>query len=168
MTAPQLLAAIKTGRGVVTVMGVAPGLGSRIGNDRDEDRVLDGDEGAEPYGAASPACAAGLKLEANSPPTVGNDQFALVTSGADPNGSGFLLFGLSATAAPVLDMTLYVSIAVILPMNVDDRGVGVVPFGIPNVPAIRGQSVYFQSAVTEACSTSGLAASGGLKITVGS
>ncbi len=93
----QLESWIGAGRLRLTLLGVVPGQGVRIGIDRDVDGVLDGDEGLDRYGNGTAGC--GLVLDGNSPPTIGNEQFALVCREAPAGAAG--VFALSAATGQV-------------------------------------------------------------------
>jgi hypothetical protein len=165
-TLSQLDALIAQGRARLTFQGVVPGQGTRIGIDRDLDTVLNGDEGRTPYGQGTAGC--GLELGANSEPRVGNAAFALVCEGAPPSAGGALLLGFAPAQMPFLGVTLLVdpAQAFALDLLVDARGTGTSPIAIPPDPTLAGVTLHAQAIVVAACGPQGIAASGGLTLTL--
>ncbi|HET6201682.1 MAG TPA: hypothetical protein VFI25_02640 [Planctomycetota bacterium] len=161
---------IAMGAGTLTLIGVPPGSGQRIGIDRDEDGILDGDEGLLSYGASTPGCAGPLSLGGNSEPRVGNSLFALACAGGPSGGSGLLLLGFGPTSIPVLGVTLLVDLGgvapVALPMPADGAGLGLVSLPIPDVASLAGANLYAQAFFGDPCGPQGIGASQGLGITV--
>jgi YVTN family beta-propeller protein len=168
-TRADLLTAATQGRAVLTMLGVPPGSETRIGLDRDLDGTKDGDEGLEPYGASTPGCAGALMLSANSTPDLGNAQFALVCERATPSSNGVLLLGFAATSFPFLGIDILVDVAqgAALPMPADANGVGVRSLSIPARSSLQGANVFVQAVFPSACGPQGLAASQGLRFTIG-
>ena len=89
---------------VLTFMGVPPGGGKQLGIDRNLDGVLDGDEAGVHYGSASPTCATVIRIAANSAPTIGNTQFAVVVTGAPANALGWVLGSPNRATAKFVDL----------------------------------------------------------------
>ncbi|MFQ5504267.1 MAG: beta-propeller fold lactonase family protein [Planctomycetota bacterium] len=168
MSITQIRAKIAKGLARLSFIGVAPGTGKRLGIDRDLDGILDGDENALPYGAASPSCASGLDFFGNSSPELGNLGFALVTNPGRPNLAGLLLASPKRARVPVFGLTIYVDPAstVTWPWTSGPSGYGINPVPIPASSGLQGLTLYGQTLFPFTCSSSGLGVSNGLKLTV--
>lgn len=153
---------------VLTFAGVPPGMGTQRGIDRNVDGVLDGDEGLSHYGAASPTCATVVRTGANTPPRIGNQEFAITVSGADANSNGWLMLSALRANTTFFDLKLLVDLGVgiVTPIQVDTRGGAVFPVAIPNNPNLIGSKVRLQTAMVAPCGQLGAAASAGLELVV--
>jgi len=153
---------------VLTFMGVPRGTGQRLGVDRDGDTVLDGDEGLLQYGTPTPTCATVLRIDGNSPPQVGNSQFAVVVEGAPANATGWLLISAKRANTPLLDLLLLVdtNVGLLLPIQVDGLGGLAFRVPVPNDTKLIGATADLQSALNAPCGVLGVAASNGLEIKV--
>ena len=159
----ELRTQILTRKGTITLLGVPPGSGPRIGRDRDLDSTPDAQEGLTPYGAGSPGCRGPIMLTASSDPTIGNDRFALVAHEVDP--SAFIVIGARKLDAQVLGIRVLADIGIgPLPVPVDARGVAVLSVPIRNKTRWLGKSVFAQLISVSSCGSRGFAASQGLEI----
>ena len=158
------------GTAELTFMGVPPGSGARMGIDRDEDGVLDGDEGVSRYGSGTPGCAGTPRISANSSPGVGNEAFAIVFEDAPASGVGFFGFSLSPASMPISGMTLLVDVftaaSIALPISADPSGTSFWSAPIPGVAALAGATFFGQVAWFDACAPGGVSASRGIKIVI--
>jgi hypothetical protein len=168
MTLQQIGTALGQTGSVLTFLGVPSGSGVRIGVDRDEDGVLDGDEGLLHYGAASPPCTTVIRIDGNSSPTIGNGRFAVVMGGAPANATGWFLLGLKRATGKVADLNLLVDVntGLMLPLKADARGGLAINLPIPNSATLVGTKVNFQTAMNAPCGQLQAAASPGLEVTV--
>lgn len=166
LTLTEPIGALQSRRGKLTFLGVPIGSGKRIGIDRDRDGIKDGDEELQSYGSPSPACAS-LRLAGNSSPEIGKQDFALVVEGARAGALGLYLIGIRPQTVPVFDMTLHVDVAggLISTVVADSRGTAALLAPIPRLASLQGKSVYAQAVMFRGCGTTGLEASGGLRVT---
>ncbi len=165
----SLRTAVSNGRGLLTFVCVPLGSGVRLGVDRDSDFNFDGDEAAQFYGTASPACAPELGIRTNSPMKLGNDVFGVVVENATVKSAAALLIGFGSSQLPIYDLNVLIdmntSFAWSFTTNVD--GVGIVPIPVPNTPALTGKALYFQALQAHACGQLGLRASRGMQSRIG-
>ncbi len=173
----QLKNKAQAGTATFTLMGVPPGSGLRMGVDRDLDGVLDGDEPAPvplaSFGASTPACAGGLVLGTNTPPTIGNALFAFTCTNVQSSTLALVLVGNQQDLAgtPFFGTNLHVSLASTELLGIDlfgaPSGFGIGPAPIPNNPLLVGAVYHAQVISLAACAPFGIAASQGLTLTVG-
>ena len=166
VTSTTLFDLLLRGRGHLTFVAVPGGQGRRLGIDRDGDGVLDGDEGVDAYGAASPTCAGAIELAANGSPRVGDAGFAVTARGVPPALAGLLLVG-SRTSLWLGGVEFLVDpspAGFVAPLAVDAYGVGLTRLPIPADPSLAGQSAHLQAIVGHACGPVGVAASPGLRL----
>ncbi|MFN0207662.1 MAG: YncE family protein [Planctomycetota bacterium] len=172
----QLQSKALAGNATFTLMGVPVGSGQRMGIDRDEDTILDGDEpAANPvtsFGASSPVCAGTLTMGVNSTPAIGNNFFAFTCTNTAPSSLSLGLVGNVADVpgTPFFGFNLHVSFAstelYALDMISDPSGFAVAPIPIPNNPLLVGSTFAGQTISLAGCAPSGLAASQGLSVTI--
>lgn len=171
-TLQNLSTLVRNGQGTLTFTGTPPGSGRRIGIDRDLDGTLDGDEGLEPFGQATPIHCSTLQLDANSMPDLGNGEFAFVVRGAMPNVGGLLLVGGKRGSFPIFGVTVLVGLGtdtILLPVPTDRDGVGIARLPIPDDPALDGIALQAQALYPSLKGCTGphfLAASQGLSVRV--
>lgn len=172
----QLQSKALAGNAVLSVMGVPPGSGVRMGIDRDLDGILDGDEPpvlpVSSFGASSPSCAGGLAMGTNSPPRVGNALFAFTCTQTAPSSLALALVANQVVlpGTPFLGFDLLVDLAssevYAFDMGSDPTGFGVAPAPIANAPALIGLVYHAQTVSLAPCAPFGLAASQGITLTI--
>jgi len=161
---------IRAGDAHLTFTGVLPLTGRRLGIDRDEDGILDGDEGVLTYGRGTAGCAGTPTLTASSEPKIGNTWFSLVGQNA-PNQS-FGILGISGAAGNLRILGVDVLIDIVTPgalffdVASDARGTLAVALPIPEDSNLVGLTLFSQALWNDRCGPQGLSASQGLKITV--
>lgn len=161
---------IKAGSATLTFTGVLPLSGRRLGIDRDEDGILDGDEGVASYGVGTKGCAGVPTLKVSSEPRIGNSSFSLVGQNAPARAFGIL--GLSGGAGSLhllgVDVLIDITTAGVLLFDViaDAHGELAVPLPIPQDATLVGLTVFSQTLWSDACGPQGLSATQGLRITV--
>jgi YVTN family beta-propeller protein len=161
------------GAAVVSLMGVPPGSGVRLGIDRDLDGVLDGDQTSiylSHYGSSTGTCGGTMHLDANSQPWLGNSVFGFTCTNVPALSLGIAIVGDAAdvVGTALLGVTFHVSFAstefYAFDFYGDSSGFGVCPTGIPNDPTLDGRTFFAQSIWLSACGPSGLAASDALSV----
>lgn len=172
----QLQAKALSGNAKITLMGVPPGSGTRMGIDRDEDGIFDGDEAPlnplANYGSSSPPCAGTLTMGANSLPFIGNNYFAFTCTNTQPNTLSLGLvcnFALPA-GVPFFGFDLLVDLGspevYAIDMYDDPSGFAVGPIAIPENPLLVGTQYAAQTISINFCAPQSLAGSNGLLLTI--
>ncbi len=158
---------LSAGRALLTFLGVPPGSGVRIGIDRDQDGVLDGDEGARRYGLVY-GCTGRLDLRVNTPPHLGNPGFAFVCDNAPPRSLGLLAIAAGPAMIPVPPLVVLVdpTTTVLFPIPADATGTGILAMGVPEDARMVGAVACAQAFFATGCGAHGIAASLGLRATV--
>ena len=170
LTRQELLQRASSGTLLITITGVPPGSGVRIGIDRDEDGTLDGEDGQVRYGMSTPGCSGDLSLFANLEPQVAEDRFALIAMGAEPHAIGTLLTSGGTASQSLLGVTIHVDALdpyfFTLPLFADAQGQATLPLPLPANPALRGLTLHSQSLLLDSCGAQGFAATNGLTFTI--
>jgi DNA-binding beta-propeller fold protein YncE len=166
----ELEALVKAGDAHLTFTGVLPLTGRRLGIDRDQDGILDGDEGVSTYGQGTAGCVGTPTITVSSEPKIGNTGFSLVGENA-PNQS-FGIVGLSGAPSSlrILGVDLLIDIvnpgALLFDVVSDARGTLALPLPIPEDLNLVGLTLFGQVLWKDACGPQGLSATQGLRITV--
>jgi len=156
---------VVAGTANLTFTAVTPGTGLQFTGDRDGDTVLDGDELASDYGAATPGCAGEAVLRANSEARQGNAQFGLTMENAPPNSQGLLLIGITQAGIPWSGVTLLVDPATALMVPTTSDAHGFASYSHPITPATPpGLVFHLQSLWLDACGSAGWSATRGLTV----
>ncbi|MBK8980145.1 MAG: beta-propeller fold lactonase family protein [Planctomycetes bacterium] len=134
LTVGELDELIASGRARITLAGVAPGAGPTLALDRDRDGRPDGDAlTLQSYGSASGPAPVAARLRANSAPTLGNRDFALVAEHVPPGGGGFALVAVNRTVMNVYGIDIWADpgSSVAFQMPVDARGTATLAMPLP-------------------------------------
>jgi DNA-binding beta-propeller fold protein YncE len=166
----QLLALAQSGQASLVFMGVHPGGGERTARDRDNDGVLDGNEGVALYGSATPGTNGNPIIGTNSDPWRGNTNFAFTSRNVPANAAGWFALSLAATNWNAGGLTINVEVvnlpALLVPMTADGRGVAVMPLAVPNDPAFAGLTVMAQFVWMDQGAAVGWSGTRGLALTI--
>ncbi len=167
----QLVSKAQSGS-TFTVLGVPPDSGQRMGIDRDNDAIPDGNEEppfvAESFGHASPPCVGDIHLGTNSEPLLGNYGFAFTCTHLTPNTDSlvFIAAGPGLEPGPTMfDITVWIdlnNLLFYLPMPADDLGFGYTPLPIPTDPQL--ENLEFSAMVVTSSTCSMLGASQGIRV----
>lgn len=169
-TLAQLTGAISTGNATLTFKGVPVGSGQRMGIDREQNGVLDGEEGVSNYGQPTPACNPVMRLRANSAPHIGNGLFAVVVDNVQPSSAGVFYMNSIQASLPFKGLEFLVGFSGALTFSTgsDARGVGVLSLPLPDWPVLVGATLYTQAIYPELCSgITPFGLSDGLAFTIG-
>jgi DNA-binding beta-propeller fold protein YncE len=170
LTWAALQAKAFAGDAELTLFGVPPGSGTRIGRDRDEDGALDGVDGNAAYGASSPGCLGELELFATREPAVGAADFVLVIANAQSGKLGIVGVGSASLSLPVIGITLLIDVTdpglLLLPIVHDPSGFALAALPIPGDASLAGQTYYAQCVVKDDCGPRTWAATQGLAMTI--
>jgi hypothetical protein len=152
---------------VWTFTAVPPGSGNRMGIDRDQDGLLDGEDGVLTSGAANDGCAGAMHVHANLEPQVKTPGFALVVANAPPSSTGVLVANVAPARTPGPFTRLDVAASPLLSWQVltsDGEGFAVARAPIPDQPALAGHELVARAFFEDACA--GTLASEVLRITI--
>ncbi|MCE9592686.1 MAG: hypothetical protein K8S98_00695 [Planctomycetes bacterium] len=161
-TVAQLKSQALGGSAVWTLTGVPLFSGVRIGVDRDQDGVKDGDEGVVDLGGATTACSGSIAIFANGEPAIGDSLFAVVAHHAAPFAAGGVVIGGGAPGVPFTVGRVPLGVT----FHADAHGFAFATCPLPNVPALVGVDLYARAYFEDACAPGGLARSDTLRITI--
>jgi DNA-binding beta-propeller fold protein YncE len=161
-TVAQLKSQALGGTAVWTLTGVPLLSGPRIGVDRDQDGVKDGDEGIVDLGGATSACSGSIEVFANGEPSIDNSLFAVVAHRAAPFAVGGVVIGGGPPGVPFLVGRIPIGAT----FHADAHGFAFETFPLPNDPTLIGVDVYARAYFKDACAPGGLARSSTLRITI--
>ena len=166
----QLTTEISNGNAALTFIGVPVGSEHRMGVDRENNGVLDGEEGLVSYGNPSPPCNAVMRLRGNSAPHIGNLLFGVVVDNAPPSAAGFFYLNAVQANIPFRDLVFLVGLSgppVTVGALSDNEVVGILELPLPDFPILVGAKIYTQAIYPESCGQTTLGLSDGLEVTIG-
>ncbi len=168
-TRAQLVALAQSGTLRLILQGVEPGAGARLARDRDQDSVLNADEGITLYGPASPGCLANPLIGASSEPRIGNSLFSISGWNTTPFAAGAFVISPLPDSEVIASITVNVDLyssPLILPVFADAHGSVTLPFPIPYDLLLVGATLYTQFAFSDPCSPSLLSATQGMGLAI--